>query len=199
MKESELLYALSDIDARVRPFVLLVHKWAAAMKQSKLGKGNFQSIQITYLALYFLQQLKQPLLPPLEQLYCIENAASTVSIHIKSFEFKSNNTNTLGELFREFLEFYAAFEVSKYAISMRSAEQFLKPVNTEPVAKNSNPFKVKPGKPMYMEQIFFTENNFADNITDIDYDLFLIAINQTIKEVDESGASDKKTILPFLL
>lgn len=169
------------------------------MNQSKLGRGKFFSIQITYLALRFLQQTKQPLLPPLGQLYSIENIGPTVSIDIKTIEFKSNNTSTLGELFREFLEYYATFEVNKYAVSLRLAEQLLKPTS-KPVEKHSNPLKTPPGKPMYMEQIFFSESNFAENIADIDYDLFLIAIKSTMKVLDETGTSDNnKAILPFLL
>lgn len=200
VKETELLYALGHINPRVRPFVLLVHKWADAMNLTKFGKGKFHSIQITYLALNFLQQIKEPLLPPLEQLYSIENTESAVSIDLKPFEFKSNNTSALGELFIEFLEYYAVFEASKYSVTLRLAEKLEKPVNKEPVAKiSSNPLKTQNTKPLHMEQIFFPESNFADNITDIDYELFSIAISKTIKDLDERGTGDNKRIVPFLM
>lgn len=198
LRETELLYALNQLDARVKPFVLLVHKWAEGKGIAKVAKGSFYSIQLTYLALHFLQHSKQPLLPPLEELYTIHNADQpTVAIDIQPFDFKTDNTNSTSELFREFLEYYSALDVSKYVVSMRTSDPVLKPVNNTTVVKET---RRKPKIiPMYMEKIFFPNGNFAENITDYEYQLFLSALQKTMSDLDEYHRSDKKEILDFLL
>lgn len=198
LRETELLYALSELDHRVKPFVLLVHKWAEGVGVAKVSKGKFFSIQLTYLALHFLQRAKQPILPPLEKLYTIQNADQpTMSIDIHQFDFKTDNTNAISELFREFLEYYAAFDVSKNVVTMRTLDDVLKPVNSAPVVKETR--RMPTVIPMYMEKIFFPNGNFAGNITDIDYQLLLIAIQKTLSALDEYSNSDKKEVLQFLV
>lgn len=195
------MYALGESDARVKPFVLLIHKWAAASGLAKVSKGKFHSIQLTYLAMSFLQQLSQPILPPLEKFYTIHNAGeSNVSINMHPIEFQTNNTNTIGELFREFLEYYVAFDVNANVVTMRTVEKLSKPpVKSAPVVVGKGAKKKQHVIPMYLEKIFFPDENFAENITDIDYEIFLMAIKKTLSALDDHSKSDKKGIMEFLL
>lgn len=208
LRETELLYALGELDARVRPFILLVHKWAAAVGLAKVSKGKFQSIQLTYLAIHFLQQLPQPMLPPLQPFYTVHSAecqANAATIDVQPIDFKPTNTDSIGALFRQFLLYYAAFDVNTTVITTRTVEKLAKPV---PDTSNAPPPSVVEGKvsrkkstpvvrPMYMEKIFVPNGNIADNITDIDHSMFLIQIENTLKTLDRS--SDKKEVAEFLL
>lgn len=166
---------------------------------AKVSKGKFQSIQLTYLAIHFLQQLAQPMLPPLQPFYTVHSAdQSSASIDVQPIDFKPTNTDSIGALFRQFLLYYAAFDVNTTVITTRTAEKLPKP---EPDTSNATPAvegKVSRKKtPMYMEKIFVPNGNIADNITDIDYSMFMIQIENTLKGLDES--SDQKEVAEFLL
>ena len=69
---SEILYLYGELDARVRPLVFFIRRWAKAMNiveevRPTLKPTNFT---VTLMVLFFLQQKK--ILPPFEKLKSLE-------------------------------------------------------------------------------------------------------------------------------
>ena len=66
---SELLYLFGEIDERVRPLTFCIRKWASITGLTNPSPGRWISnFSLTVLVIFFLQQMKKPILPPLNVL-----------------------------------------------------------------------------------------------------------------------------------
>lgn len=135
---SEIFYLFGEIDDRVRPLTFCVRKWASSTGITNPTPGRWISnFSLTCLVLFFLQQLKKPILPPVKTLM---KSARTEDIRIadndvnctflrdlNELKFKRTNTESLTNLLNQFFEFYSQFDFSKRAISLIEGSDVMKP------------------------------------------------------------------------
>lgn len=186
------MYIFGIMDPRVCPFVFAVRRWAKEFKITKSGVGdNFTNFQLSYMALYFLQQLEQPLLPDFKDIMGKSLSKDTKTIVEPSFlrelqqmPFKSKNTSTLSELFVQFLEFYEDFDFSSRMISLKT---------TEPLSKFDP-------SPLVLENVFVRDTSWGHNVSEHECNTLKIMIRQTFEELEEcnmqpEGAKEKWGLL----
>lgn len=135
---SELFYLFGEIDERVRPLTFCVRKWASSTGITNSTPGRWLSnFSVTCLVLFFLQQLKKPILPPVQTLM---KSARTEDIRIadndvnctflrdlNELKFARTNTESLSSLLKQFFEFYSQFDFSKRAVSLIEGSDVIKP------------------------------------------------------------------------
>lgn len=161
----------------------MVRRWAKEFEITRYNaRDNFTNFQLSYMCLSFLQQLKEPIIPTLDdvirQMDCTNsNGSSSTDRKIfmfdcDRFQFETKNTDTVLELFKQFLDYYEAFDFSKYMISLRSIEQRLKP---DP-------------SPVYLENVFDSTHPWGGNVSDAETSTFKIMIRQTQQEMEQCSA-----------
>ncbi|XP_037937842.1 poly(A) RNA polymerase gld-2 homolog B-like isoform X2 [Teleopsis dalmanni] len=143
IKNTHLLYSYSLIDWRVRPLVLVTKLWAQYHNINNAKNMTISSYSLALMVINYLQcGVKPIILPCLHDLY----PEKFTFLRIHDFgnvdmnedigcSFQSENTQTIGELFLGFLDYYYKFEYGKYAISVRTAG--LLPVEVCRQAKSS--------------------------------------------------------------
>lgn len=142
---------LGEMDQRVRPLVFTVRRWTQDFPNKKQSKTlNLSSFIWTTLVLGFLQQLKKPILPPVNQLIektrpvdirpSQDDRPYSFLRDLNELQFQTKNTSTLEELFMQFLEFYGTFDFSKHMISLKTGKSNQKP-EFSPL-QIMNPFEV---------------------------------------------------------
>lgn len=170
------MYAMGLIDARVRPFVFMVRRWAKEFEVTRYtSRDNFTNFQLSYMCLSFLQQLKEPVIPTFEEVMrqignseakSIEKGAF---INFDQFQYKSKNTDTVLELFQQFLEYYESYDFSTLMVTVRTLDRLPKP---EP-------------SPLYLENVFDMNNPWGGNVSDAETSTFKIMIRQTLQELEQ--------------
>lgn len=120
---SEILYTFGEIDKRVRPFVFYIRAWAKEADILRTfpsqGLSNFM---ITSLAIFFLQQLPNPILPPADDFISLKDIAENIQqvTDISKLSFKTKNTSSLADLLLDFFNYYSSLNYSKDALSIAS-------------------------------------------------------------------------------
>lgn len=170
------MYAMGLLDARVRPFVFMVRRWAKEFEVTRYtSRDNFTNFQLSYMCLSFLQQLKQPVIPTFEEVMrqIGNNEAKSIDkgpfINFDHFQYKSKNTDTVLELFQQFLEHFESYDFSTHMVSVRTLEKLPKP---EP-------------SPLYLENVFDMNNPWGGNVSDAETSTFKIMIRQTLQELEQ--------------
>lgn len=132
---SELLYLLGEIDERVRPLIFFVRRWAEEWNVTRVVRpGPFISnFTLSCLVLFFLQQLKQPILPSINELKrqarpCdkrfIDNVNECTFLRdINHLNFKTTNIDSLEELIVQFFDFYANMDFENSRISLNTGHK----------------------------------------------------------------------------
>ncbi|KAH8388025.1 hypothetical protein KR093_011211 [Drosophila rubida] len=135
---SELLYMFGELDPRVRPLTFSIRRWAQSCGLTNPSPGRWISnFSLSCLVIYFLQQLRQPILPAISALV---KAAAATDIRVtedginctfardmERVAFGSRNTSSLSELLLQFFEFYSQFDFHNRAISLNEARALSKP------------------------------------------------------------------------
>lgn len=177
---TDFMYTMGMLDRRIRPFIFMVRRWAKEFEVTRYqARDNFTNFQLSYMCLSFLQQLKQPVIPTLDnimrQMDCTKSKeAANIQSNIfmfdcDRFQFETKNSDTVLELFKQFLDYYEAFDFSKYMISLRSIEQQLKP---DP-------------SPLYLENVFNSTQPWGGNVSDAETSTLKIMIRQTQQELEQ--------------
>lgn len=170
------MYLMGLMDARIRPFVFLVRRWAHEFKITQSGaRDKFTNFQLTYMALSFLQHVKEPILPTATEI-CqqhqidsnneAERYANPFLFDINQIKFKTNNTSSIYELFLQFLEFYQSYDLSRNMITVRTTEIMPK-TDPEPTA-------------LYLENIFDPKASWGVNVTDAECNSFKTMAKETL-------------------
>uniref|UniRef100_A0A1A8NBL1 polynucleotide adenylyltransferase n=1 Tax=Nothobranchius rachovii TaxID=451742 RepID=A0A1A8NBL1_9TELE len=132
IRNTFLLKSYAHADARVKPLILVVKKWARHHKINDASKGTLSSYALVLMVLHYLQTLNEPVLPslqrdhpdyfdPLMEIDSVPESSSSVP------SYCSRNKSSLGELFLGFLRYYTTqFRWSELVISVREATTFLK-------------------------------------------------------------------------
>lgn len=110
---TELLRRYSDLDPRVRPFILAVKYWARNRGICQPTSGTFSSYAWTLIAINALQTMDKPIIPNL----CSRDGSEKVTIGGKVFDvsikqpndiqFLSENNDTVSELLCKFFSYLA--------------------------------------------------------------------------------------------
>ncbi|XP_065082292.1 poly(A) RNA polymerase, mitochondrial [Ochlerotatus camptorhynchus] len=183
---SELLYLFGQIDQRVQPLTFCVRKWAQAVGLTNHTPGYWISnFSLTMLVMYFLQQLKEPILPPINKLTqkatqsdlrVTENQVTCSFLRdISKLDFKSTNTSSLDELLLQFFDFYSHFDFNQRAISLNVGSSILKPDHS----------------PMYIINPLETVLNVSKNVNLEETELFRIQVRNALWLLD---THDKSTV-----
>ncbi|KAH8394488.1 hypothetical protein KR222_011843, partial [Zaprionus bogoriensis] len=135
---SELLYMFGELDPRVRPLTFSIRRWAQSCGLTNPSPGRWISnFSLSCLVMYFLQQLRHPILPSIGAL--VKSAAATdirvtedginctFGRDLERLGFRSRNTSSLSELLLQFFEFYSQFDFHNRAISLNEGRALAKP------------------------------------------------------------------------
>ncbi|KAF7281603.1 hypothetical protein GWI33_004467 [Rhynchophorus ferrugineus] len=131
---TNLLYCYARMDWRVRPLVVMVKLWAQANHINDAKNLTVSSYSWTLMVIHYLQCGISPfILPCLHALYperfnSDKSRITDVHEDIRSGEldnYRSYNTISLAELFIGFFGYYANFDFSQYAISVRAGGRLL--------------------------------------------------------------------------
>uniref|UniRef100_A0A8C6PIX5 polynucleotide adenylyltransferase n=2 Tax=Nothobranchius TaxID=28779 RepID=A0A8C6PIX5_NOTFU len=132
IRNTFLLKSYAHADARVKPLILVVKKWARHHKINDASKGTLSSYTLVLMVLHYLQILNEPVLPSLQRDHpdCFDPLMEIDSVPESSSyvpSYSSRNESSLGELFLGFLRYYSTqFRWSELVISVREATTFLK-------------------------------------------------------------------------
>lgn len=192
------MYVLGVLDARVRPFIFLVRRWAREFKITRHGPGDrFTNFQLSYISLSFLQNLQEPVIPTVDDMIKMMSAYGTgEQIDLKDqlfifdlnrIQFESKNTSSIFELFYQFLEYYQSYDFQNRMVTLQKKGIIPKPRLT----------------PLYIENIFDTEATVGDNISESEITTLKIMMRETLDELDnlelEPNGSDEWGLLGLLL
>lgn len=179
---TELMYTFGTFDERVKPFVFLVRTWEKEFKERPFNSRDyFTNFQLTYMALSFLQQVKEPILPTyddiLKQLALNDTDLSDKDffLDLSRIHFKSKNTSTVPELFCQFLEYYSTFNFAENMITLKTTEMLPK----------------VEAWPLYLDNVFVKNTGWGDTVTEIECNYFKLkseeALNELIKSQHRTG------------
>ncbi|KAH8366686.1 hypothetical protein KR084_011850 [Drosophila pseudotakahashii] len=135
---SELLYMFGEMDARVRPLTFSIRRWAQSCGLTNPSPGRWISnFSLTCLVMFFLQQLRQPILPtigalakaaqPEDSRLTEDGINCTFARDVERVGFRSRNQSSLSELLLQFFEFYSQFDFHNRAISLNEGRPLSKP------------------------------------------------------------------------
>lgn len=181
---TNILYEFSIIDPRIQPLVFLIRRWASEFDITKSRTTDtFTNFHLTFMALSFLQQLPQPVLPTLNELP-FENGKYIFDRDRISFTI--TNTSTILDLFKQFLEHYIEFDESKYTLSLISRD--LCPKN-DPSA-------------LSLQNVYEPSESWGGNVSTGEYDTLRIMARETLAEMQnhrQSKVNDERWGLLELL
>lgn len=176
---TEYMYSMGLMDQRIKPFIFLIRRWANEFGVTTKRRENFTNFQLSYMCLSFLQQLKEPMIPTFEDVMHqmsanqSENEANFTDkafiFDFARFNFDTKNTNTLLELFVQFLEYYESFDFSKNMITVRKTGIIPKP---DPA-------------PLYLENIFDFNNPWGSNVSHAECTTLQIMLQETLQELEQ--------------
>eukprot|EP00099_Drosophila_melanogaster_P006513 NP_001259129.1 mitochondrial poly(A) polymerase, isoform C [Drosophila melanogaster] len=135
---SELLYMFGEMDPRVRPLTFTIRRWAQTCGLTNPSPGRWISnFSLTCLVMFFLQQLRQPILPtigalakaaePGDSRVTEDGINCTFTRNVDRLGFRSRNQSSLSELLLQFFEFYSQFDFHNRAISLNEGKPLSKP------------------------------------------------------------------------
>lgn len=135
---SELLYMFGEMDTRVRPLTFCIRKWAQSCGLTNPSPGRWiTNFSLTCLVIFFLQQMKNPVLPSInllmklakpEDMRVTEDGINcTFRRDWQELPFKTKNTSRTSELLLQFFEFYSQFDFSNRGISLNEGRTVAKP------------------------------------------------------------------------
>ncbi|EEB15987.1 polyA polymerase CID, putative [Pediculus humanus corporis] len=124
IRNTHLLYCYSQLDWRVRPLVLIVKLWAAKQNINDAKNMTISSYSLALMVIHYLQcGVSPPVLPCLHDVYKEKfnplSDINQIDLHEELKPYNSQNEQSLGELLVGFLLYYANFDYSVYAISVR--------------------------------------------------------------------------------
>lgn len=135
---SEILYMFGQLDSRVQPLTFCIRRWAKCVGLTNPTPGRWLSnFSLTLLVLFFLQTIKQPILPSIN--YFIQKARKedrrvtednincTFLRDLNMIDFTTKNTDTVETLLLQFFEFYSSFDFINRGLSLNDARTILKP------------------------------------------------------------------------
>lgn len=130
IRNTHLLHCYTQLDWRVRPLVIIVKLWAQVNGINDAKNMTISSYSLALMVIHFLQcGVIPPVIPCLHGLYPDkfnpDREIHDIDIQEELPQFISDNKQSLGELLKRFLHYYANFNYDVYAISVRIASRIL--------------------------------------------------------------------------
>ncbi len=131
IRNTHLLNCYAQIDWRLRPLVIIVKLWAQHHNLNDARNGTISSYSLVLMVIHFLQSATSPkVLPCLHKLrpdkFNVLHDITTIDVMERvNVEWKTDNTQPLGELFLRFLDYYSNFAYARDAISVRTGGTLL--------------------------------------------------------------------------
>lgn len=173
----------------------MVRRWAHEFEVTRHnGRENFTNFQLSYMCVSFLQQLKEPLIPTFEEVLRQTGGkepkndrglcSELFMFNFDRLQFSSKNTSSVSELFIQFLEYYEAYDLSTYMVTVRTTDKIVKP----------NP------SPLYLENIFDPSNPPNSNVSQAECSSLKIIIRHTLQELEQCSTepTDKSQVWGLL-
>lgn len=168
------MYVYGVLDPRVRPLIFLIRAWAKEFGITKFyPKDTFTNFHLSYMALCFLLRCKEPVLPTLEEMHPQRSGDSPFLFDMNRITFKTTNTDSILELFKEFLEYYATFDMKNNLITVRTRDACPR---DEPT-------------PLHLENVFDPPNPWGINVGTNECKTMQIMIRETLAELDQYKTS----------
>ncbi|KAK9887622.1 hypothetical protein WA026_023581 [Henosepilachna vigintioctopunctata] len=130
IKNTHLLHCYARLDWRVRALVVVVKVWAQINNINDAKNMTISSYSLALMVINYLQcGVTPPVLPCLHGLVPeIFNGSMETSTDVQEDiefikDFKSDNTNCLGDLLIGFLNYYSHFNYAEFAISVRTGSR----------------------------------------------------------------------------
>ncbi|EFA06440.1 poly(A) RNA polymerase, mitochondrial [Tribolium castaneum] len=137
---SDFLYIMGSLDARIRPLVFTIRKWASEIGLTNSSPGRWiTNFSLTLLVLAFLQKPinSKPILPSLNTLvklaepkdsYMTEDGINCTFLRdITKLKTPTENKESLETLLVEFFEFYSQFDFASKALCLNESVAITKP------------------------------------------------------------------------
>ncbi|CAF2495749.1 unnamed protein product [Rotaria sp. Silwood2] len=126
IRNTDLLRFYAETDPRVAPLVLTLKSWAKFHNINDASQKTLSSYSITLMCLFYLQAIAKPSVVPVWQALLPNRFDVNIPVaNLKRNDepkliWRSDNHQTLGELFIGFLKFFAKdFRYDRHAISVR--------------------------------------------------------------------------------
>ncbi|XP_023340002.1 terminal uridylyltransferase 7 [Eurytemora carolleeae] len=123
LQTSSILQDYMELDPRVRVLGVNFRYWAALTKLDKQAEGTLSPHTFPILLIYFLQRTKQPVVPCIHEFMEDSNDEVYHPNKEKLREWKSENADSVAELWIQLFQFYSlAYASSDLVVSIRKAE-----------------------------------------------------------------------------
>ncbi|CAG2161642.1 unnamed protein product [Oppiella nova] len=125
IRNTHLMHMYCQMDSRVAPLILTLKLWARKNGINSAFNKSLTSYSIALMAIYYLQNVcNPPVVPCLQKEYpelFVEEVTRLRLEDYKKVRFRTKNSQKLGQLFTEFLEYFCLnFDFVK-AISVRTS------------------------------------------------------------------------------
>ncbi|XP_054168918.1 poly(A) RNA polymerase gld-2 homolog A-like [Oppia nitens] len=124
IKNSHLLSLYNQMDGRVGPLILALKLWARSRNINSGFNNTLTSYSISLMAIFFMQSVcRPPVLPSLQQDFPHLFVDDVTKLQLNDYRrivFRSQNLQSLGQLFHNFFKYYCLFDYRK-VISVRKA------------------------------------------------------------------------------
>ncbi|CAG9809528.1 unnamed protein product [Chironomus riparius] len=126
VRNTHLLYCYAQLDWRLRPLAIVVKLWAQHHNINDARNSTISSYSLVLMVIHFLQSaISPPVLPCLHQKYpekfqTLHDITTIDMMERLDTDWRSENYQSLGELFLRFLDYYSNFDYSRNAISIRT-------------------------------------------------------------------------------
>ncbi|KAK0097515.1 hypothetical protein PV326_001437 [Microctonus aethiopoides] len=190
---SELLYLYGEINSNVRPLVFTIRQWAASVGITNSLPGHWISnFSLSLMVLFFLQSKK--ILPSLNSL---QNIAQTSDVRItdtcvdctfvrditKWPAINTSDSDSLENLLSDFYHFYANYDFTTKAISLRDGKSIYKPDSS----------------PLYICNPLEKTLNVSKNVNSMEITRFINATQNAMMLMDESNEQYSRGLLDIFV
>ncbi|XP_075232941.1 speckle targeted PIP5K1A-regulated poly(A) polymerase-like isoform X2 [Lycorma delicatula] len=138
LEKTNLVKFMFSLDDRIKPSYMLLKSWAK--EYNIIGPAKFCSFTLQLLFIFYLQQLNEPILPPVKLL----QDGTVNKLFCEGWEYsfcndtnkipKTKNNLTIKEILKGFFKFYADFNYQKFIICPLLG----KPLSKEIIANDPN-------------------------------------------------------------
>ncbi|CAD5214051.1 unnamed protein product [Bursaphelenchus okinawaensis] len=138
LHNSQMLREYCDFDERVPELGVAIKAWARAFDINDASQGTLSSYALIVMMIFYLQKLKIPVLPRLQDPTSCpdlnseeEKSVGEWKVHYykPTKEFKDafkKNTQSVGELFAGFFDFYASYQYNEEVAQIRDGKVLTK-------------------------------------------------------------------------
>ncbi|XP_015908091.2 terminal uridylyltransferase 4 isoform X1 [Parasteatoda tepidariorum] len=119
-----LLSTYCKLDDRVQILGAALRYWAQLCQVDLQDHGTLPPFSYALLLVHFLQQVQPPVLPVLHEVKNFSGSPDFYDKYVEDKEWKSQNTDSIGELWLKFFRFYTyEFKIGESVVCIRSSKR----------------------------------------------------------------------------